>query len=268
VQLIFLGCGDEHGVPMVGCDCDVCRSALSEGSRNARSCSSVLLRYGPSYTERSVLIDAAPEFRIQATNLGLQHLDALLLTHTHDSHILGLSTLANAQRRAGRPLAVHAPAQVLEGVQERFGSLWTDKTYRRIWQPRPIGEAVELWGIEVHSLRVNHGIGGTAYGYVLSQGQRRLAYVSDMLRASDEVRQALSDLDLLVLGTSHYLESIDVWKRSVMDIMTALDLIREVAPRRAVLTHLSHTIDYESVSAGLPPEVCLAYDGLVLEVMT
>lgn len=268
MQLVFLGCGDEHGVPRVGCDCDLCSKALEQGNRNYRSCSSVLLRYGPAYAERTVLVDAAPEFRVQATSLGQKQFDAVLLTHTHDAHILGLSTLANAQRRAGRPLAVHAPSQVLEGVRERFAPLWTDKTYRRVWQPQAIEEKIDLWGLEVRPLRVNHGIGGTAFGYLFSEGERRMAYVSDMLRAGDQVRQALADLDLLVLGASHYYEDIDVWKRSVMDIMTALDLIREVAPRRAVLTHLSHTIDYESVSARLPSGVCLAYDGMDLEVGT
>ena len=268
MQLVFLGCGDEHGVPRVGCDCDVCDSALTRVSRNRRSCPSVLLRYGPSYAERTVLIDAAPEFRLQTTGLNQRQFDALLLTHSHDAHILGLSTLANAQRQAGKPLAVHAPSQVLEGARERFAQLWADKTYRRTWQAQAIEGDIDLWGLKVSPLRVNHGIGGTAFGYVLTEGERRVAYISDMLQASDQVRQALIDLDLLVLGASHYYEDIDVWKRSIMDIVAALGLIREVAPRRAVLTHLSHTIDYASISARLPSEVCLAHDGLVLEVGT
>ncbi len=266
MQILFLGCSDEHGVPRLGCRCPVCSSALVPGSRNNRTGPAMALRYGPSYADRVVLIDAAPEFRLQATRLGLDQLDAVLLTHAHDAHILGLSALVTARREAGLPLPVYAPAQVLDNVRERFGHFWTDKTYRRVVQPRPIEEAADLWGLEVKPLRVDHGLGGTAYGYQLSFGSRRLVYISDMLRATAEVRQVLTGADLLVLGTSHYYEGIELWKRSVMDITTALELIREAAPAQAILTHLSHTVDYDVVSDKLSPGISLAYDGLSVEV--
>jgi phosphoribosyl 1,2-cyclic phosphate phosphodiesterase len=121
-------------------------------------------------------------------------------------------------------------------------------------------------------LRVNHGIGGTAYGYLFSHGEQQMAYVPDMLQASQDVRQALRGLDLLVLGAKHYYEGIEMWKRSIMDVMSALELIRKVAPKQAILTHLSHTIDYDEVSTrltqgtGPPSGVRLAYDGLSVEV--
>ena len=116
-------------------------------------------------------------------------------------------------------------------------------------------------------MRVDHGFGGAAYGYLLTFGNMRLAYVSDMLRASAETREALTGLDLLVLGANHYYEGIEMWRRSVMDVTTALELIDEVTPTRAILTHLSHTIDYDQVSTRLPPAVSLAYDSLIVEVM-
>jgi phosphoribosyl 1,2-cyclic phosphate phosphodiesterase len=226
----------------------------------------VALRYGPSYAQRVVLIDAAPEFRLQATRLGLNQFDAFLLTHKHDVHILGLSSLVNAQREAGLSLPVYAPHQVLEDARERFSHLWTEKGYRRAMHPKAIEEVVDLWGLEARPLRVDHGVGGVAHGYVLTLGGRRLAYIPDMLRATARVRQALANLDLLILGAAHYYEDIDLWKRSVMDIMTALELIREVSPAQAILTHLSHTIDYDEISTKLSPRVHLAYDGLVVEV--
>jgi phosphoribosyl 1,2-cyclic phosphate phosphodiesterase len=228
----------------------------------------VALRYGPSYAERLVLLDVAPEFRLQATALGLAPFDALLLTHTHDAHILGLSRLLAAQRETGVPLPIHAPGQVLKDAAGRFAHLWNDKAYRRILQPEAIDGSLDLWGLRVQPLRIDHGIGGTAYGYLLELGGRKVAYVSDMLRPTAEARQALAGLDLLVLGASHYYEGIEMWKRSVMDIMAAQDLIREVMPTQAVLTHLSHTVDYEEVSARLSAPISLAYDGLSVEVQT
>jgi phosphoribosyl 1,2-cyclic phosphate phosphodiesterase len=266
MQLLFLGCGDAYGVPRVGCDCEVCRNVLSPGSRNYRTGPAVAVRYGPSHAQRVVLVDAAAEFRLQVTRLGLDQFDAMLLTHAHDAHVLGLSPLIHGQREAGRRLELYAPAEVMDAVRDRFGGFWNEKTSRRVLQPQAIQHKLDLWGLEVVPLRVDHGLGGTAYGYVLSYDTLRLAYISDMLRATAEVRQELSGLDLLVLGTSHYYEGIELWKRSVMDITGALDLIREVAPAQAVFTHLSHTVDYDEVSARLPAATRLAYDGLLVEV--
>jgi phosphoribosyl 1,2-cyclic phosphate phosphodiesterase len=266
MQVVFLGCSDEHGVPRVGCECQVCRNVLSPGSRDYRTGSSVALCYGPSHAQRMVLIDAAPEFRLQATRLGLGRFDAVLLTHAHDSHILGLGPLITAQREAGRRLEAYAPADVLDSIRERFCNLGNDKAVRRVVQLQAIQDQVDLWGLEVRPLRVDHGVGGAAYGYLLSLDTLRVAYVSDMLRATAEVRQELTGLDLLVLGASHYYEGIEIWKRSVMDIMAALELIREVSPAQAVLTHLSHTVEYDDISARLSPGIRLAYDGLSVEV--
>jgi phosphoribosyl 1,2-cyclic phosphate phosphodiesterase len=266
MQLTFLGCGDDYGVPRIGCECPVCRDALLPGSRNCRTGPSVMLRYGPSYAERLVLIDVAPEFRLQATNLGLRQFHALLLTHVHDVHILGLSTLVKAQRDLGSSLAIYAPAQVIDNVRERFAYLWNEKGYRQAMQLQAIEEPLDLWGLQVQPMRVDHGLGGSAFGYLMSLGECRLAYVSDMLRATAEIRQALSDQDVLVLGASHYYEGIEIWRRSVMDITAAQELIREVAPGRTILTHLSHTVEYDEVSDRLAPDVCLAYDGLTVEI--
>jgi phosphoribosyl 1,2-cyclic phosphate phosphodiesterase len=226
----------------------------------------VALRYGPSYAERLLLIDVTPEFRLQATSRNLAPFDALLLTHTHEAHILGLRLLLDAQRDAAQALPMYAPPQVLDGARDRLSWLWNEKGTRRLLQPEVLEGHVDLWGLEVEPVRLDHGLGGVAFGYVLSDGERRAAYLSDMLRPTPEVRQSLAGLDLLVLGTSHYYEGIETWKRSVMDVIAALDLIREVAPARAVLTHLSHTIDYDEVTDRLPASTVLAYDGLVMEV--
>jgi phosphoribosyl 1,2-cyclic phosphate phosphodiesterase len=224
------------------------------------------LCYGPSYAERTVLIDAAAELRLQATKLGLHHFDALLLTHAHAAHILGLGVLLSSRFEAGRALPVYAPSRVLDDARERFSYWWNDNAYRRVVHPEAIEEVADLWGLEVRPVRVDHGIGGTAFGYLINIGARRLAYIPDILRTTTELRQALVELDLLVLGTSHYYDSTDRWKRSSMDIMTALELIRELRPGQAILTHLSHTVDYDEVSTRLPPGVSLAYDGYVVEI--
>ena len=225
----------------------------------------LLLCYGPPYAQRMVLIDTAPEFRLQATGLSLRQVDALLITHAHDDHILGFSALVNAQRLAERQLPIYAPERSGRGPQAVRVYLDRQDLSQGHTTPshRP---AVDLWGLGVRPLRVDHGMVGAAYGYLLTFGNRRLAYVSDMLRPTAETRAALTGLDLLVLGANHYYEGIEMWRRSVMDVTAALELISEVMPTRAILTHLSHTIDYDQVSVKLPQIVNLAYDGLTVEV--
>ena len=266
MQLIFLGCSDEQGVPRIGCECDVCRGALSSGSRNYRTGPSVALCYGPSYAKRKLLIDAAPELRLQATKLGLRHFDALLLTHSHDVHVLGLGALLSSRFEAGGALPVYAPSRVLDDVGERFSHWWSHKAHRRIARPEPIEGEVDLWGLRVRPLRVDHGTGGAAFAYLIHTGARRLAYIPDILRATPLIQEALAELDLLVLGASHYYDSTERWKRSSMDIVTALGLIRELRPKQSILTHLSHTVDYDEVSARLSSGICLAYDGFSVEI--
>jgi phosphoribosyl 1,2-cyclic phosphate phosphodiesterase len=266
MQLIFLGSGDDQGVPRAGCQCQVCEGGCQAGSRNQRTLPSVAVRYGPSYGERLVLVDVTPEFRVQVANQKLAPFDALLLTHAHEAHLLGLRLLLDAQRDVGQALPVYAPPPVLDEASQRLAWLWNEKGYRRLFQPERLEGSVDLWGLQVDALRLDHGLGGTAFGYLLSDGRRRMAYLSDMLRPTPEVRQALTGLDLLVLGASHYYEGIEIWKRSVMDIVAALELIRDVAPARAILTHLSHTVDYDEISERLPVSTLLAYDGLIVEV--
>jgi phosphoribosyl 1,2-cyclic phosphate phosphodiesterase len=212
-----------------------------------------------------VLIDVAPEFRLQATKIDLGQVDAVLLTHSHEAHVLGLGSLLRSEQRAGSALPLYAPQPVLDSVRERFGYVWVDRAYRRALQPRVLEGSTDLWGLQVQALRVDHGIEGTAFGYLLSSGEQRLAYVPCMLRPTDEIRQSLIGLDLLVLGASHYYEDTEIWKRSVMDIVTALEFIGEVNPKEAILTHLSHTVD-EELSAQLGPGISLAYDGLMREI--
>jgi phosphoribosyl 1,2-cyclic phosphate phosphodiesterase len=266
MQVVFLGCSDEQGVPRIGCECEVCRSALLPGSRNHRTGSSIALCYGRSYAERLVLIDAAPEFRLQATNCGLRQFDALLLTHCDDASIVGLGPLLKSQRGSGLPLQVYAPSPVLEALREQFHYLWIGQTYRRILHLQPLDDPIDLWGLAIHPMRIDHGIEGTAFGYQLRIGQRRLAYIPAMLRPTAEVQQALMGLDLLMLGTSHYYDDTELWKRSIMDIMTARELISQAGPEQAVLTHLSHTVDYDKISNRLWPGTSLAYDGLTVEI--
>jgi phosphoribosyl 1,2-cyclic phosphate phosphodiesterase len=221
--------------------------------------------------QRLLQIDVGPEYRSQAVRENLKPIDALLITHAHDDHILGLSCLVNAHRLRDSRVHVLAPALVLEAVRERFSYLWTQTIYRRRMRVEALepGRSTDLWGVGVTPLRADHGFGGTSYGYLLEVPSRRVGYVPDALRLGGEVKEQLTGLDLLILGTNHYYEDVELWRRSVMDIVTGLELVSELRPRQTILTHLSHTVDYGTFcrpQGGLPETVSLAYDGRHVEL--
>ena len=120
MRVTFLGTGTSHGVPMMTCGCAVCRST---DPRNKRLRPSVLLE-----TETTtVLLDATPDLRTQALRVGLRKVDAVVLTHTHADHVLGLDDLRVFTQATGRPMPIYGSRQTLADVQRIFAYACTDK---------------------------------------------------------------------------------------------------------------------------------------------
>lgn len=248
----FLGTGTSVGVPMLGCECAVCRST---NPRNARTRSSVVIS-----TQRGhVLIDSGPEVRLQLLRerIGLVH--AVLYTHYHADHLMGLDDLRLFPKLLGEPLPVYCTDTVEEVIRRTFPYAFASELQHlpfgalpRLEFRRIETDPFDVLFHKVQPIPLKH-----SWYDVLGFRFDSVAYCTDVKEIPDSSWPLLEGLEVLILDAlrpkphpAHF--SLD----------EALDVIQRLRPRRAYLTHMAHEMDYERISALLPSNVELAYDGL------
>ena len=255
----FLGTGTSQGVPEIGCECSVC---VSGDSRDARLRSSLLVSHG----DTSVVIDTGPDFRQQALRAGIPRIDAVLYTHTHADHIMGVDDLRQFNRKQAEEIPIYLPRQFEDDFLSAFGyafvsappPLYRPKLSMHLIDPF---ESISFPGFEVQSIPVMHGQDEIS-AYVISRDGQRLAYVSECKTISAKSRQLLEGVDVLILGA--------IWQRSKdhpnhLTLEQALSLVDQLSPKTCYVTHVTHLMGlHQVVNDQLPPHVKLAYDGLQL----
>ncbi|MFQ5778266.1 MAG: MBL fold metallo-hydrolase [Terriglobia bacterium] len=251
LRLTFLGTGTSMGIPTVGCQCRVC---VSSDARDRRTRPSVLLEYNG----RTVVIDTSPDFRQQALRAGLQRVDAVLYTHGHADHILGLDDLRPFNLKQGK-ITLYATPATQDIIRRAFFYIFGDATPHTTIpevQLRDIGGPLQLFGRKIVPLRVLHGemeILGFRFG--------RGAYVTDFSTIPPETLAQLRDLDVLVLDALR-----DRPHPNHSTLENSLRLVRELRPRQAYFTHIAHDLGHTETNARLPAGVALAHDGLLVEL--
>ncbi len=254
LRVIVLGSGTSHGVPSVGCGCRVCSSP---DPRDRRTRCGVAVRAGGV----TLLIDAPPELRLQVVRSHVTRVDALLFTHAHADHIFGLDDVRRFNDVLGADLPIYATAEVLEDLRRAFRYVFVE-TQAGGGKPRLALNPIEAGGFEaagvpVEAIPVFHGeLPITAYRI------GRFAYVTDVSRLPEESLDRLRGLEVLILGALRQAPP----HPTHFTIGQALDVVEELRPRRTYLTNLTHEAPHRETEASLPPEVRLAYDGLVIEV--
>lgn len=256
-SLRFLGSSDSQGVPRWWCRCNVCEEARTTGINN-RTRPSVIIEG----SERT-LIDAAPEFRQQVLRENITSLDALLITHAHNDHILGLGDVGDWTRWTHTQLPVFAPADVIPQLQERFKYLLQpDSRFSKHLSLQSFEETERAFaGYQLTAVKVPHGFNGWSYAFRFEREGKAWGYMPDCLGLED--LEPWRDLDLLILGTSFYHESAPVAGRSVYDVQEAMALVAELQPERTVFTHLGHGIDRRKPA---PEGTCYAFDGMTISL--
>ena len=244
-------------VPTLGCGCAVCASALEPGSPNRRTRTSVLVAYGG----HNVVIDTGQDFHLQAVRENLRSVDAVLYTHGHADHVLGMDDLRplSFAHPGGLPLyADDATADILERIFAYTFSP-TDRyptsarvTLHRL--PAEAGVEIHLFGATFVRVPVTHGR-ETIAGYRFGDA----AYLTDMSDIPEQSYALLKDLDILVLDALRHEPH-----PSHSHLAKSIELVEKIAPRRAFFTHISHGLDHESTNASLPANIRLAHDGLKL----
>ncbi|PKL25160.1 MAG: MBL fold metallo-hydrolase [Spirochaetae bacterium HGW-Spirochaetae-3] len=256
MRLRFLGTGTSHGVPVIGCSCRVCSS---DDPRDTRYRSSVFVEGDGG---EAILVDAGPEFRLQALRARLTRLDALLVTHAHADHVHGLDDVRPLTR--GKPLPVYASRSDAEELRHRFSYAF-GHGQEGGGKPRlelsEIDDGATVGGVRVVAVPLLHGQ-RPILGYRLGG----FAYLTDCSAVPDSSRRLLGGLDLLVVDAlrlrphpTHF--SVD----------EALALARELRPGRLLLTHICHDLTHVELesycdAAGLPFPAGPAYDGLEAEI--
>jgi len=260
MRLTVLGSGTSHGVPMIGCECAVCQSP---DPKNRRYRPSLLIT---ADTGENVIVDTPPELRLALIERQVRRLDAILYTHSHADHIYGLDDIRTFNYRTQNAMPIYAESSVLDDLQRAYQYIFTPtqegggKPQVRLNKLTPAGDEFSpftLFGLSIRPLRVWHG----ALPILAFLFDSRFAYVTDVSLIPPETWPYLENLDLLML---------DAVRRKPHEthfhLAESLRVIERLAPKRALLTHLSHDYDHESTNAELPARVELAYDGQVVSL--
>jgi phosphoribosyl 1,2-cyclic phosphate phosphodiesterase len=250
-EITFLGTGTSNGIPVIGCDCEVCRSP---DPRDRRSRTSAVVRY----EDRTILIDTATELRSQALACDLRRVDAVLMTHPHADHTGGFDDLRRFNELQQEHIPVYADPGTASVLRERYAYTFSDAFPFYGGKPdlllHEIDGPFDLFGMEIVPVPVFHGR-LPILGYRVAD----LAYVTDAKTIPDTSLDLLRDLDVLVLNALR-----DRPHPTHLSFSDALDVIAMVAPRRAYLIHLSHETSHRAAQALLPPGVEIAWDGLTV----
>lgn len=253
LKLTVLGSGTSVGVPSIGCDCDVCTSA---DPRDTRLRPSVWVQC----QGRSILIDTTPDFRQQALRHRIPRIDAILYTHSHADHVLGLDDIRPYNFRQRGPIPIYGSAETLANISRTFFYIFqpfpTESSRPKIESRTLGGEAFELDGLVCQPILIHHGK-GRVFGFRFGP----LAYLTDHSEIPPESLDQLRGLDVLFLDALRHKPHPT---HSTVD--QSLRYVEQLAPKRAFFTHISHDLRHARTEELLPAHVRLAYDGLEIEV--
>jgi phosphoribosyl 1,2-cyclic phosphate phosphodiesterase len=252
-SILVLGSGTSVGVPMIGCRCAVCTSS---DPRDRRLRPSVLLRLD----EKRILIDTSPDFRYQALRFGIERLDAILYTHSHADHILGLDDVRPFNFMQRNDIPIYTSAESLETIERTFQYVFDSgpsQSSRPRLRPHIFDDqAIDVAGVSILPIRICHGR-GIAYGFKFGD----CAYLTDHSEIPPESRDKLTGLDVLFLDALRHNPH-----PTHSTVEESLRTVEQLQPKRAYFTHISHDLLHAAMEARLPANVHMAYDGLEIPI--
>jgi phosphoribosyl 1,2-cyclic phosphate phosphodiesterase len=249
LTITFLGTGTSSGVPMVGCDCEVC---TSKDPRDNRLRSSILVQSSTT----TIVVDTTPDFRYQMLRQGVKHLDAVLITHPHKDHVAGIDDTRPFQFFNQMPTLIYGSHSSLQGIRNEIPYAFEKFTYPGVPKvmlheintaPFLIGDIpVEPFIVWHHKMPV-HGFKFGAF-----------TYITDANKIDQPEKELIKNSKIIVLNALRKEKHI-----SHFNLSEAVDIVQELAIPQGYFTHISHQLGlHETINSKLPDGVALAYDGL------
>jgi phosphoribosyl 1,2-cyclic phosphate phosphodiesterase len=249
-MFVFLGTGTSVGVPMIGCDCRVCRS---DNPKNHRYRSSGLIQTSAG----NILIDTGPELRLQLIRERVHLVQSVLYTHYHVDHLYGLDDLRLVSKYLGGPIPLYCTEEVEGVIRRTFSYAFTDEAAPIGFVPKLYFHRIDSKPFEVLDQTITpipliHS-SFNVFGFRCGD----LAYCTDVSEIPESSWPLLGGVKILIIDALRYKSH-----PAHLGLNEALEVIERVGPERAYLTHMSHEFDYEVLPASLPGGVEMAYDGL------
>lgn len=253
LKITFLGTGTSSGVPMIGCNCEVC---ISPDKKDKRLRSSILVQSKTT----TLVVDTTPDFRYQMLRADVKHLDAVVFTHPHKDHIAGLDDIRAYNFFLNKPMEIFANALTEEALRREFVYVFAENKYPGIpelnmntiaTEPFMVGD-IPIIPIVVYHLKMP--VLGFRFG--------KFTYITDANRIDENEKQKIKGSEVIVLNVLRKEKHI-----SHFTLDEAVTLVKELKIPKAYFTHISHQLGkHEDINNELPLNMQLAWDGLVLHL--
>ena len=253
MEITFLGTGTSQGVPVIGCDCEVC---LSTNPKDKRLRSSILINVDGN----TLVVDTGPDFRQQMLREKVNKLNAVLFTHSHKDHTAGLDDIRSYNFRSKRPMEIFCSNDVLSALKMEFSYIFADFKYPGV--PKVNVNLIDNTDFKINNTIItpikalHHKL--PVHGFRIKD----FVYLTDVSEISDDEKKKMLNADVIVLDSLRKEPHL-----SHLCLQQSIDLIKELSPKKAFLIHISHLMGlHDEINAQIPSNISLAYDGLKIAI--
>lgn len=259
MKVTVLGSGTSQGIPIIGCTCEAC---TSPNPKDKRLRVSVFIETDIKIGEKPlrILIDTSPDFRQQMLTNNVDDIDAILYTHHHVDHIMGLDDIRQINQLHNKPVDIYGNKATLDRIKQSFSYIFDTNTYKGGGVPNVNMHEITLekfavWGLQVYPIEYNHGP-AMIYGYRINN----FAYMTDCSSIPENEFKKLENLEVLILDALRYKKH-----PKHFSIDEAVEAAKKIGAKHTYFTHMTHDVVHDEVNAKLPKGIELAYDGLKFE---